>query len=245
MRMREVARATGLSPSTIHFYLREGLVPPPEKPTRNSARYSPLHVGRLKLIRDLRAQEPQLPLAAVRRILELVDQGVEAPVAIALQRSVSRGLTGDDPATARARDSDELAAASGLSPKKIEELLHAGVIVPSPGADPPFDGADLSIAKHLGVLLGHIPVDVEELAEIANHLRAASELEMRLRNRAVRSLDAAGSAQLSGQMQEWANLWHAYLFSRARQHEIAIHGLGTDDGPPQLRDGLDSEEEKP
>ena len=88
MRMRELAERSGLPPSTIHYYLSEGLVPEPEKPTRNSARYGPEHLERLNLIRSLRARGEGLPMSAVRRVLELVDQGVEPEVAVALQRSV-------------------------------------------------------------------------------------------------------------------------------------------------------------
>ncbi len=227
MRMREVSRRTNLSSSSIHFYLRQGLLPPPEKLTPNSALYSEVHVQRLLLIRRLRGQG--LPLAAVRRVLELVDQGVEPSVAAALQRAVVAGLA---PAAMRSEESYDaaaLASASGLGVELVERLVDAGVLVAPPGAS--FDLIDLSIARSLAEFLKRVPATVEDLAAIAGHLRDASAKEMELRNRAAQELEAPAAAALSGRLQEWANLWHAYLFSRLRQQEIAVHGLGVGEQP--------------
>jgi DNA-binding transcriptional MerR regulator len=57
---------------TIRFYIREGLLPEPDKPSRNSARYSDVHVARLKAIKRLQ-EERFLPLAVIRTLLEADD----------------------------------------------------------------------------------------------------------------------------------------------------------------------------
>jgi len=69
MRMAELARRSGVTRETIHFYLREGLLPRPEKGGRTVAYYGEAHLERLALIRRLR-DEKYLPIAVIRRLLD-------------------------------------------------------------------------------------------------------------------------------------------------------------------------------
>lgn len=72
IRMRDVAQLTGLPPSTIHFYIRSGLVPQPEKTGPNQARYGLEFVERVRLIKLLQ-QQAHLPLSEIREALEKLD----------------------------------------------------------------------------------------------------------------------------------------------------------------------------
>jgi DNA-binding transcriptional MerR regulator len=69
MRMAELAARSGVARETIHFYLREGLLPRPEKGGRTVAYYGEEHLERIRLIRRLR-EEKYLPIAVIRRLLE-------------------------------------------------------------------------------------------------------------------------------------------------------------------------------
>ncbi len=67
--MAELARRSGVSRETIHFYLREGLLPRPEKGGMTVAYYGEEHLERLRIIRRLR-EEKYLPIAVIRRLLQ-------------------------------------------------------------------------------------------------------------------------------------------------------------------------------
>lgn len=69
MRMRELEARSGVGRETIRFYIREGLLPEPARPSRNSARYSDAHVARLKAIKALQEQR-FLPLAVIKTLLD-------------------------------------------------------------------------------------------------------------------------------------------------------------------------------
>lgn len=71
--MAELSRRSGVARDTIHFYLREGLLPRPRKGGRTIAYYDERHLERLLLIRRLR-DEKFLPLAVIRRLLERSEQ---------------------------------------------------------------------------------------------------------------------------------------------------------------------------
>jgi DNA-binding transcriptional MerR regulator len=105
--MGALAEASGVPAATIKHYLREGLLPPPVKTSRNSAWYSPEYVDRIKLIKRLQ-EERYLPLDVIRRILENEPDRVEQRLEL-----------GD---TLLAR-SEQLASGRGISRRRAIEKL--------------------------------------------------------------------------------------------------------------------------
>ncbi|MGQ5701239.1 MerR family transcriptional regulator [Sandaracinobacteroides sp. A072] len=67
--MRDLEKASGISRETIRFYIREGLLPEPERTHRNSATYTEEHLSRLFAIRRLK-DERFLPLSVIRALFE-------------------------------------------------------------------------------------------------------------------------------------------------------------------------------
>jgi DNA-binding transcriptional MerR regulator len=72
MKMAELSRESGVSIATIKFYLRDGLLAPGERTQANQADYNDQHLKRLRLIRAM-VGLAQMPLAAVREVLEALD----------------------------------------------------------------------------------------------------------------------------------------------------------------------------
>ncbi len=66
MRIRELASSAGVSRHTIHYYLKEDLLPPPVKTGKTMALYTDVHLDCLSLIRQLRESE-NTPIAIVRQ----------------------------------------------------------------------------------------------------------------------------------------------------------------------------------
>jgi DNA-binding transcriptional MerR regulator len=69
MKMKELEVRTGVGREAIRNYIREGLLPEPEKPRRNVAHYNETHVARINLIRKLK-DERFLPLKVIRDLLD-------------------------------------------------------------------------------------------------------------------------------------------------------------------------------
>ena len=68
MTISELERASGAKRSAIHFYLREGLLPPAAMSTTNRALYTEAHVELIQLIRKLQGEG--LRLSAIKKVLE-------------------------------------------------------------------------------------------------------------------------------------------------------------------------------
>ena len=69
----DVAKALGVGVQTLHYYEREGLIPPPARSESGYRLYTPELVARVSFIR--RAQALGLPLDEIRDVLGLVEEG--------------------------------------------------------------------------------------------------------------------------------------------------------------------------
>lgn len=65
VRISELAEITGVSRYTIHYYLKEDLLPPPLKTARTMALYNDIHINCLRFIQGLRKKRG-LSIAAIR-----------------------------------------------------------------------------------------------------------------------------------------------------------------------------------
>ncbi|GAB3957282.1 MerR family transcriptional regulator [Streptomyces sparsus] len=72
MRLAELSKRSGVSTTTIKYYLREGLLPPGERITATQAEYSEEHLRRLGLVRAL-IQVGRVPVATAREVLTAVE----------------------------------------------------------------------------------------------------------------------------------------------------------------------------
>ncbi|MDX3520844.1 MerR family transcriptional regulator [Streptomyces scabiei] len=72
MRLAELSERSGVSPATIKYYLREGLLPPGRQVNATTAEYDEEHLRRLRLVRAL-IQVGKVPVANAREVLRHVD----------------------------------------------------------------------------------------------------------------------------------------------------------------------------
>jgi len=89
MKIGELEKASGLPRSSIHYYVREGLTPPPFKTGKTMAYYNEKHLERLKEIKKIKArllkkhQRSRVPLEAIKHELAMAPSSrsdAESPV---------------------------------------------------------------------------------------------------------------------------------------------------------------------
>lgn len=126
MRIGELVEKTGVARGTIAHYLREGLLPAPEKTQKNMAFYDASCVDRIKLIKDLQSKH-RLSLAAIRDLLG--DSGDGDPGAQLLLAAQEAALQALEPTARTAPMAPETAAAAfGVKPETLDELIRLGVL---------------------------------------------------------------------------------------------------------------------
>jgi DNA-binding transcriptional MerR regulator len=151
--MKELEARTGVSREAIHFYMREGLLPEPERPKRNVAHYSEEHVLRIRAIKRLQ-EERFLPLGKIKAVLESADlsDGTTGDALGVFEHQTLALVSGDAPTANRSLR--ELSRSTGISEDDIRALASAGVIeIEGPKTRPSVDFRDASIVELWGRLL--------------------------------------------------------------------------------------------
>jgi predicted DNA-binding transcriptional regulator AlpA len=123
LKMKDLERATGVGRETIRFYIREGLLPEPERPGRNVAWYDESFVDRIALIKELQRKR-YLPLHAIKSLVdsETPPTRAEVDALLAIDGTLYRGVP---PAEAGVGD---LAKRTGLSVREIRRLADVEAI---------------------------------------------------------------------------------------------------------------------
>jgi len=139
LKVSEVAKAAGVSPSTVKYYVKEGLVEIACKTGRNMAYYTPSCIGRVRYIKRLQT-EKFYPLSLIKNLLDgqLADGGDADGQDLALIDAIYKTDRLDDVNIPFSR----AIASSGLSRHKAELLLKAGII------DPKKSGSSLAVSKN-------------------------------------------------------------------------------------------------
>ena len=126
--MRDVCARTGLARSTIHHYIREGLLPRPHKTGRNTAIYDEEFVRRAQLIKELQ-RRAHMPLAVIKETLDAMPDTAVDSIDIerftGITRTVADGLrlASEQPMT-----EDELIARTGLSSEELTALRRVKLL---------------------------------------------------------------------------------------------------------------------
>lgn len=147
LKMKDLEALTGVSREAIHFYLREGLLPEPERPKRNVAFYSDEHVVRIRAIKQLQT-ERGLPLHAIKPLLERFDyEAVRTQDDLGrFELTVQSHVNGELPTQNQSLAS--VSAATGISAACLHDLGQRGVIqIHGAGASAELDFRDVSIVK--------------------------------------------------------------------------------------------------
>ncbi len=150
MRMRQLAAASGVSVQTIHFYLREGLLPPPMKTAPNMAYYGEEYVEEIRLIKELQKQR-YLPLSVIRLMLDARRQGKDVGELEDMRLSLEALFrpSGREPQEEHEPVGlSELMAIVDLPASAVETLEEVGLLMPvSTDQGNRYDGLDVRVAR--------------------------------------------------------------------------------------------------
>jgi DNA-binding transcriptional MerR regulator len=126
LKMKDLERLTGVGRETIRYYIREGLLPEPERPSRNVAWYDQRFVERLVLIKELQHKR-YLPLHVIRRLVS--GDRIPPPAEIEALLQLGGKLLPTAPAgpPRKPRRVTEVANRLGLTAKEIRRLAAAGL----------------------------------------------------------------------------------------------------------------------
>lgn len=226
MRMKELVEQSGVPRTAVHHYQREGLLPPARKTAPNAAVYGAEHVERLKLIRALRGAElGPLSLDGVRRVLAMVDRGVEPEVAAALHALPGgMGKTGSGSGRTREKSLSDVAHDAGVSLSTARGLQASGLLIGRAGAGDArvFDEADAAAARLIADLVSHEGVSATDLDPIAELVVELVRYERALARLVTAKLGASEGIERRSSVYQSLHALRTYLFSRLVPEPIEV-----------------------
>ncbi len=124
--MQDLERATGVGRETIRFYIREGLLPQPDRPSRNIAWYDEQFIERVALIKELQHKR-FLPLQVIKTIVgtDAAPSRDEIKALLELDGRLFPAMAGAEMPPERVTD---VAHRTGLKATEIRQLADAELI---------------------------------------------------------------------------------------------------------------------
>ena len=191
MRIGELANATGVSTQTIHYYLREGLLPPPTKTSPNMAYYSPEYVEEIRFIKELQ-EKRYLPLSVIKLVMDAKRQGKHVndiqDMKLTLEDIFRPAGPGEEISPISLM---ELVVMTGLPVETLEALTEMGILMPVTTPEGKrYDGLDLRVARASKKLLD-MGLAVADLDFFKAYVDALLQGMQTIRDKVFRNADAS------------------------------------------------------
>ncbi len=185
LRISELSALTEVPGASIKFYIREGLLPPPLKTSRNMAYYDESFVDKIRIIKELQTQH-FLPLRVIREILAGSDGNgslAEAQVLLDLKGSLLGRPIGE---RSQPLPEPEVITQFNTYEEELEKLRVMGILNPlETGGERVYDGDDLDFLaalennRRLG-FRSEIGFQVDDLAMYLKFLEDLAKEEVKL-----------------------------------------------------------------
>ena len=127
MKIRDLVERTGVSRETVHYYIRDGLLPKPRKRGKNIADYDEGYVERIRMIKELQ-DNYFLPLAVIKNILKYRKKSPEGQSFLGLRREYFRPV--DHLLPTEIAGEEAFRKATGLGRKWLVKMEEWGIISP-------------------------------------------------------------------------------------------------------------------
>jgi DNA-binding transcriptional MerR regulator len=172
LRMADLVEATGVPKSTILFYVAEGLLPEPERPKRNVAKYDPICIDLIRYIRGAQAMH-RYPLSLIRSNVKHILAGASADEIL----QIGRRALGEARSVLYTRAQVE--GLTGIDGAALDELIDLQLIWPTSAGD--FDEYDLKMVELFG-RAAEVGIPAGSFVGVADAIRGVEEAAAKIVN---------------------------------------------------------------
>ena len=126
LKIGEIAKRSGVPASTIRYYVKEGLLPCPERINKKMAYYDEACIRKLEAIQHLQ-EKKYYPLSVIKNILRRMDDGFSLEESEEVENAVFSPMTGGEMDLV---DRPEFLRLTGLTPGQLDEAEKIGLVMP-------------------------------------------------------------------------------------------------------------------
>ncbi|MBW2038298.1 MAG: MerR family transcriptional regulator [Deltaproteobacteria bacterium] len=215
MKMAELVERTGVSKSTILYYVREGLLPPPVKTSKNMAYYSEDYIDRIRLIKELQ-EKRFFPLSRIKDFLEKMEAGADLDSLLELDALIFHR----NEIKEKAYTEEEFLEKTGLGKEKLEEAERLELLLPlSVKGEKRYDEEDLKAGIRLSMALS-VGIDLKDLVFYPKCGEKIIEEEMALRNKIIAGKEIGPGVEITSRLAKGAKELRTYILTRLFQRKV-------------------------
>ncbi|MDD4092941.1 MAG: MerR family transcriptional regulator [Smithellaceae bacterium] len=218
LKIGEIAKRSGVRPSTIRYYVGEGLLPKPEKANEKMAYYDEACIDRLRAIQDLKGKR-YFPLYLIKNILRRMDEGLSLPEAETIENAVFR--SGEHTVNGLLTQAAFLAA-TGLSEKELAQARRLGILVPftTEGDKTLYDQEDVRAGRDGIKKISELGMKLQDLAFWVELGRKIVEKEMALRRKMVAGKSTRENIAITAELTRVGDFYRDYILRRLFQKQV-------------------------
>ncbi|MCU0576984.1 MAG: MerR family transcriptional regulator [Desulfobacterota bacterium] len=218
LKIGEIARRSGIPISTIRFYVKEGLLPPPEKVNKKMAYYDEGCIKKLQAIQHLK-EKKYYPLAIIKNILRRMDDGFTFEEAVVVEDTLFDPMSS---AEAGVVDRVEFLRLTGLTPEQLEEVERIGLLMPyfREHGKILYNQDDVIIAREAIRQVYRFGLDPMDFGFYLRLGHEITDQEVSLRRKITRGLSAKENIEITTYLTRAVNLFRGYILRRLLQQKI-------------------------
>ncbi len=214
LKMAELVKKTGVPKSTILYYVKEGLLPAPEKTSHNMAYYDASYVDRIKAIKAL--QNRYYPLSRIKEFLRVVDAGGTSDMVLKMDNAVFQQKIKPDKFYTR----QEFIKNTGLSDTMLKKVEKIKLILPLERAGKKqYDEEDARMAR---IIVGTqiMGLELEIFKVYTDCAEKISKHEMAIRKRVIKNRTIHSKLHITTFLADVSDELRTYLFRRYLQKRV-------------------------
>lgn len=218
LKIGEIAKKSNVPPSTIRYYVRQGLLPEPDKVNKSMAYYDESCIEKILAIRHLQERR-YFPLSVIKNILRRMEQGLSLDEAEAIEDAVFGAL----PETSEIlMDRNQFLEASELSNDELQTALKIGLMVPylQDKGRILYNQEDLRFAREVLKKILSYGQDLHGLCFYVELGKQIVDHEMTLRKNAVKGLSKQDNIRVTTEISKMADLLRGYIIRRLFQRRV-------------------------
>jgi len=215
MKIGEIAKRSGVQPSTIRYYVRQGLLPEPNKVNKSMAYYDESCVEKIQAIRYLQ-EKRYFPLSIIKNVIRRMDEeGINLEEAEAIEDVVfgtENNLV----------DKKEYLTRTGLTAAEFREAEKTGLLMPyvKEKGRVLFNEEDIRFGRDLLKKISELGLEFKELDFYVRLGKEIVEHEAMLRKRLVKGKSRNENIRFTLEVAKRATIMHSYIMRRLFQRNI-------------------------
>ena len=218
LKIGEIAKKSSVPPSTIRYYVRQGLLPEPDKVNKSMAYYDERCIGKIQAIRHLQERK-YFPLSVIKNILRRMDQGFSLDEAEAIEDAV---FAAQPESSEKVFDKVRFLEATGITNDQLQAALKMGLMMPylQEKGRTLYNQEDVRFAREVLKKILDFGQDLHELSFYVDLGKQIVDREMSLRKTAVIGKSQQENIRITVEISKMADLLRSYILRRLFQRRV-------------------------